>query len=52
MIIDFYSKCKVFGNPLSFPFAGGWAEQPCVHIDVLEALFVAEKMMEENGNNS
>lgn len=51
MIIEFYSKCKIFGNPLAFPFAGGWAEQPCRIIDVLEVLTVIDRMVENSGND-
>ena len=49
VLIDMFLKCKLFGNPIAFPFSGGWAEQPCQIIDVIETLLVAEKM--KNGNN-
>lgn len=49
LLIDMFLKCKLFGNPVAFPFSGGWAEQPCQIVDVIETLLVAEKM--KNGNN-
>lgn len=50
MIIDFYSKCRIFGNPIAFPFAGGWGEQPCRIVDLIESLLVIEKVI-DSGNN-
>lgn len=32
--IDLWQKYKSYG----FPFAGGWAEQPAIYMDVIDAL--------------
>jgi hypothetical protein len=36
--IEYYMNYKIFDN--NFPYAGGWAEQPCHLIDLIKTLKV------------
>jgi hypothetical protein len=45
--IDLWQKWKLFG----MPFAGGWAEQPAIYMDVIERLELeAKRRQAEHGS--
>jgi len=48
-MLDTYAKCRLFGSPVAWPYAGGWAEQPCQLVDLVESLLIEDN---NRGSNS
>ena len=49
-LIEWWNKWKLYG----LPYSGGWAEQPAIYIDVIEAIEeerfkIMEKLKVKNG---
>ena len=51
-VVQMYNRCRAFGGMgISFPYSGGWDEQPCHVIDIIESLLSIEKIREKERGN-
>ena len=45
MALQTYARCRLFGgmDSVAWPYPGGWADQPCILVDVVETLLTEER---------
>ncbi len=43
--LQVYARCRMFGggNGIAWPFPGGWGDQPCTLVDMIETLMAEER---------